>query len=100
LKLLVMIDPETQLEQARQLTSRLERLSADSIWARRASGYRASLLKAIGRVEELNNQPVQQVEQEEMEQELEHLDGLLQRGQQILELAARDLIRSRIRRGV
>jgi multidrug resistance efflux pump len=96
----MMIDPETQLEQARQLTARLERLSADSIWARRASGYRASLLKAMSKVEVLNSQRPQPEDQAEMEQELEHLDGLLQRGQQILELAARDLIRSRIRRRV
>jgi gamma-glutamyl-gamma-aminobutyrate hydrolase PuuD len=95
-----MIDPETQLEQARQLTSRLERLSADSIWARRASGYRASLLKSISRIEVLNNQLAQQEKEEEIEQALEHLDGLLLQGQKILELAARDLIRSRIRRGV
>jgi hypothetical protein len=90
-----MIDPENQLEQARQLTSRLERLSADSIWARRASGYRASLLKAIDRIEKLNSQPARPENQVEMEQALEHLEGLLQRGQQILELAARDLIRNR-----
>ena len=90
-----MIDPENQLEQARQLSSRLERLSADSIWARRASGYRASLLKAIERVEELNSQPARLEDLVAREQVLEHLDGLLQRGQQILELAARDLIRNR-----
>jgi hypothetical protein len=90
-----MIDPENQLEQARQLSSRLERLSADSIWARRASGYRASLLKTIERVEELNSQPARLEDLVAREQVLEHLDGLLQRGQQILELAARDLIRNR-----
>ena len=90
-----MIDPENQLDQARQLTSRLERLSADSIWARRASGYRASLLKTIERVEELNSQPARLEDLVAREQVLEHLDGLLQRGQQILELAARDLIRNR-----
>lgn len=31
----------------RLLTARLERLSVDSIWARRASGLRRSLVKAI-----------------------------------------------------
>ena len=93
-----MIDPENQLEQARQLSSRLERLSADSIWARRASGYRASLLKTIERVEELNSQPARLEDLVAREQVLEHLDGLLQRGQQILELAARDLIRNRTKK--
>jgi hypothetical protein len=93
-----MIDPENQLEQARQLTSRLERLSADSIWARRASGYRASLLKAIERIEVLRSQPACLEDPVEMELALEHLDELLERGQQILELAARDLIRSRTKK--
>ena len=34
-----------QIELARQLASRLERLSADSTWAHRASGVRGSLLR-------------------------------------------------------
>lgn len=92
---------EHQLEQARQLTARLERLSADSIWARRASGYRASLLKAITRLEELQMQastPAGGAEAE-LENELRHLLLLTQQGYRILDLAARDLIRSRIRAG-
>ncbi len=93
-----MIDPENQLEQARQLTSRLERLSADSIWARRASGYRASLLKSIEKIEELKSQQNHTENPVEMEQALEHLEGLLEQGQQILELAARDLIRNRTKK--
>jgi hypothetical protein len=39
------------LEQARLLVSRLERLSADSTWAHRASGCRGALLKQIEQVE-------------------------------------------------
>ena len=39
------------LIQAKILVERLARLSADSIWARRASGLRASLDKAIQQVE-------------------------------------------------
>jgi len=93
-----MTIPEGQLEQARQLTSRLERLSADSLWARRASGYRASLLKAIGRLESLKERTVKPEEQAELERELNHLASLLEQGHQILELAARDLIRHRIKR--
>jgi hypothetical protein len=93
-----MIDPEDQLTQARQLTSRLERLSADSIWARRASGYRASLLKTTSQVEEITRQETNPEHEAELEQALLHLDGLIKRGQLILEMAARDLIRSRTRR--
>ena len=95
-----MIDPEEQLELARQLSARLERLSADSIWARRASGYRASLLKSIGRIEELKDKSANSESQVNLARELEHLDSLLQRGGQILELAARDLIRNRTRKTV
>jgi hypothetical protein len=93
-----MITPERQLELARQLTARLERLSADSHWARRASGYRASLLKAIGRVEALKDLSADPASNSELDLELGHLDTLLERGQEILELAARDLIRKRFRR--
>jgi hypothetical protein len=38
---------DLQLTQAKILVTRLARLSADSIWARRASGLRASLDKAV-----------------------------------------------------
>lgn len=89
-------DPERLLEQARQLTSRLERLSADSHWARRASGYRASLLKAISRLEGLAVSPAEG-DKDELEKELQRLGLLTQQGYRILDLAARDLIRSRVR---
>jgi len=69
---------------ARQLAGRLERLSVDSIWARRASGMRGSLLKAIERIENSQNAPL-------TETELAHLDSLLERGFQILESAARQI---------
>ena len=39
------------LNKAKILVERLARLSADSIWARRASGLRASLDKAVGQIE-------------------------------------------------
>ena len=42
------------LRKAKILVERLARLSADSIWARRASGLRASLDKAVGQVENGN----------------------------------------------
>ncbi|MBC8503684.1 MAG: hypothetical protein ISR58_13010 [Anaerolineales bacterium] len=37
---------------AKLLVDRLERLSADSVWAHRASGVRASLHKALTRLDE------------------------------------------------
>ena len=45
---------EHSLRKAKILVERLARLSADSIWARRASGLRASLDKAIGQIEKGN----------------------------------------------
>ncbi len=40
--------PPKQKRLARSLLDRLERISADSSWAHRASGIRASLSKALG----------------------------------------------------
>jgi hypothetical protein len=40
-----------QVELLRLLATRLERLSVDSIWARRASGMRGNLLKVIDELE-------------------------------------------------
>lgn len=38
---------DTLLRQARFLVSRLERLSADSVWAHKASGIRGALLRIV-----------------------------------------------------
>jgi hypothetical protein len=46
-----MSEAEDQLDLASRLVIRLERLSVDSIWARRASGLRGGLLKAIEQAE-------------------------------------------------
>lgn len=43
---------EKQIAYLRLLASRMERLSADSIWARRASGLRRSLIKALESLDE------------------------------------------------
>lgn len=49
-----MIEPasEKHIAYLRLLAARMERLSADSIWARRASGLRRSLIKALDGVTE------------------------------------------------
>lgn len=59
---------------ARLLIQRLERLSADSIWAHKASGVRASLDKLLTHVDEVIDP--------------EHLDALVQYGFEILRAAA------------
>lgn len=83
---------ENQIMSARQLVSRLERLSADSIWARRASGYRASLLKSIETLDWMRFHPVSHAH---LLQELNLLNQLLEQGYQILDYAGRELIAGR-----
>jgi hypothetical protein len=72
-----------QVSLAKQLISRLERLSADSYWAHQASGVRGALLRGIQRVEE-NRAALH---------ELTRLKELIERGFTILEQAAHELER-------
>lgn len=69
-----MDDP--QLSLAQLLVSRLERLSADSFWAHRASGLRGSLLRYL---------------EDSAEEPSGGLDPLIRRGFEILEEAAKEL---------
>lgn len=63
----------------RLLAARLERLSVDSIWARRASGLRRSLVKAIEAADFGNEYPAEQ------------LDLLIEHSFDILRKAAREI---------
>jgi len=72
-----MTDPRIDL--LRMLTTRLERLSVDSAWARRASGLRGSLIKALSAADE-GTPPA-----------TEHLDLLIERSFEILSKAAREI---------
>jgi len=69
----------TRIELLRLLTRRLERLSVDSIWARRASGLRGSLIKALAAADE-GEPPTS-----------EHLDLLIEKSFEILSKAAREI---------
>ncbi|MDX9992308.1 MAG: hypothetical protein RBS68_09695 [Anaerolineales bacterium] len=68
-----------RIELIQLLTPRLERLSVDSIWARRASGLRRSLVKAIEAAE--SNQPLPN----------DQLDNLIERTFEILSKSAREI---------
>jgi hypothetical protein len=68
---------QQRLDNARLLIQRLERLSAVSIWAHRASGVRASLHKALTRLNGSEN--------------LAQLDRLIETGFEILHNAAQEL---------
>jgi hypothetical protein len=67
------------LLQAQILVERLARLSADSLWARRTSGLRASLDKAVHQIE-----AGESVDQE-------HFDHLITLGFQLLIKAAEEI---------
>ena len=68
-----------RVELLRMLTSRLERLSVDSIWARRASGLRGSLIKALETIDTESDVPA------------EHLDILIEKSFHILRNAAKEI---------
>jgi hypothetical protein len=78
-----MPDNEKLLEQAELLIHRLERLSADSIWARRASGLRGSLLHWLDQVNLRGDNPG--------EADWLRLADLVQRGFSMLTAAAREI---------
>ena len=77
-----MAEDDGLLALARLLSARLERLSADSSWARRASGVRGALLKAIEAVETGETDPVQNRARLEM---------LVRLGFEMVENAAREM---------
>ena len=71
--------PNSRMDLIRLLTGRLERLSVDSIWARRASGLRRSLVKAIEAADAGDEYPP------------ERLDLLIEHSFDILRKAAREI---------
>ena len=77
---MIEADPqESRVRLLRMLAGRLERLSVDSIWARRASGLRGSVIKALETVDAGSAVTS------------EHLDLLIERSFQILRNAAREI---------
>jgi hypothetical protein len=72
---------------AHRLIYLLERLSADSHWAHRASGLRGALLRAVSEYEltMLDHNPAS------IQQLNTRLDLLIQAGYEILTIAARDI---------
>lgn len=67
------------MDLVRLLAARLERLSVDSIWARRASGLRRSLVKAVEAADANSPLPPEQ------------LDMLIEHSFDILRKAAREI---------
>jgi hypothetical protein len=71
---------------AQLLADRLERLSADSLWAHRASGVRGSLLRFIVAIDQGH----------EISNDLYRLNDLLEQGYNILEKAALEYYRNKL----
>jgi len=72
------IDP--LYERAKIILDRLERLSADSTWAHRASGLRGSLIRALDEVDPNTDEPASP-----------HIAALVEQGFRILILAAQEI---------
>jgi hypothetical protein len=83
------METEGICSQAQTVIDLLERLSADSPWAHRGSGYRGALLRALESVREVKAaSPDSQAEQVL----LNRLQGLVNASFELLENAAKDLI--------
>jgi hypothetical protein len=81
---------ETQylFEQMTLLVNRLERISVDSIWARRASGQRGALLRWIERLQNNVDHEVNLSHEDS-----EKLKRLIHEGYRLLERAAKERVR-------
>ena len=79
-------EPEQLLEEIRLLSQRLERISVDSIWARRSSGHRGALLKWADNLESYLKNPSTHPERID----IQNLLNLIQSGYKLLEKAARE----------
>lgn len=84
---------EERLELARLLARRLERISADSIWARRASGIRGNLLKLIEFLESFKgNEEIRRGSPDQsLEEILARVDRVTEHSFEILAKAAREI---------
>jgi hypothetical protein len=81
-----MSQKEELIDQARLLISRLERISVDSIWARRSSGQRGALLKWIERFDRPGAVEFVTLS----DKDLRDLEELIKAGFEFLERAARE----------
>jgi len=84
-----MLQPEELLEQAHLVIYRLERISADSVWAHRSSGHRGALLRWVEDFE--NRDPSQAADGSAVD--LITLENLIHIAYDILEKAALEKFR-------
>jgi hypothetical protein len=84
-----MLKQAELIEEAGLLIYRLERISADSIWARRSSGHRGALLKWVEDFE-IKSQ-TKEIDADTID--LSILEDLIHTGYMFLENAARERLR-------
>jgi hypothetical protein len=77
---------DTRLALANLLIDRMAQLSADSIWARRVSGYRGTLLKLVTQLEKDSIETYS----DEQQRDYTYLGELISLGFALLEKAARE----------
>ena len=88
-----MQNDNTIIESVKLLISRLERLSADSRWAHRASGLRGSLWRCVEEMEarsQCNCDP-STLDRSQLHCDLPFLEHLMAQGYEVLEAAAREI---------
>jgi hypothetical protein len=79
---------EHLIEQSKMLIQRLERISADSIWARRSSGHRGALLKWVDAYE--RNSGTNGGNQAGQVDDIDALKRMIAASYKLLEKAARE----------
>ncbi len=85
-----MASIDDRYDWARFLIAKLERLSADSVWAHRASGLRGALLRAIDDYDR-RHKPGESPASDLEDQKAAQLDRLIPAAFDILEKAAREI---------
>jgi hypothetical protein len=76
------------IKQARMVLSKLERISADSVWAHRSSGQRGAILRLLEKIE--NGAPPSGAPVSERKHDLMRLDELVKSSYLLLEKAAQE----------
>jgi hypothetical protein len=83
-----MEDNTYLIKQARMVVYKLERISADSVWAHRSSGLRGAILKVLESIEA--SSPSLGNSNSERQSDLIRLDALVKSSYLLLEKAARE----------
>jgi hypothetical protein len=83
-----MEDNTYLIKQARMVVYKLERISADSVWAHRSSGLRGAILKVLESIEA--SSPNIGNSNSERQNDLIRLDALVKSSYLLLEKAARE----------